>query len=58
MLTFPHILTLGGEMQKILFFLSLLIAKVIPIDRAVGSAGGTVIVIRSKLLKIISYVSL
>ena len=45
-------------MQKILFFLSLLIAKVIPIDRAVCSAGGTVIVIRSKLLKIISYVSL
>lgn len=45
-------------MQKILFFLSLLIAKVIPIERAVGSAGGTVIVIRSKLFKIISYVSL
>ena len=45
-------------MQKMLFFLSLLIAKVIPIDRAVGSAGGTVIVIRSKLFMTTSYVLL
>jgi len=50
-------LTLGGEMQKILFFWSLLIAILTAIDRAVGSTGGTVIVIKPRLYNIISYVS-
>ena len=50
--------TLGGDIQNILFFLSLLMAKVTPIASAVGSAGGTVIVIKSKLVKIRSYVVL
>lgn len=38
-------------------FLSLVIAKVTPMDRHVGSAGGTVIVMRSRLLKKISRTS-
>ena len=34
-------------MQKIFFFLSLESAKLVPIDRVAGKAGGTTIVIRS-----------
>lgn len=37
-------------MQKIDAFFSLFIAKVTPIDRQVGSAGGTVMVTKSRLL--------
>lgn len=46
--------TFGGEMQKIYFFFSLDIAKEIPMERQVGNAGGTVIVTRSKLLRMTS----
>lgn len=53
--TCPQMLTFGGEMQKIYLFLSLCMAKVIPIERQVGSAGGTVTVIKSKDFKIMSY---
>lgn len=49
--TLPHILTFGGEIQNIYFFFILLRANEIPIDKQVGSAGGTVIVTRSKLFK-------
>lgn len=41
-------------MQKICAFLSLLIAKEIPIARHVGNAGGTAIVTRSSPLRIVS----
>lgn len=53
--TLPQILTFGGEIQNIYCFLSLLIANDIPIDKQVGRAGGTVIVIKSKLFKIRSF---
>lgn len=55
--TLPATLTLGGDIQKILFFLSLLIANAVPAVMAAGSAGGTVIVIRSSDLSIIAEVS-
>lgn len=43
-------LILGGEMQKMSYFFSLLMAKTIPQDMAAGSAGGTVTVMRSSAL--------
>ena len=43
----PLTFTLGGEMQKIFFFFSLPIANATPMDMTAGSAGGTVIVIKS-----------
>jgi len=55
--TFPQILTFGGEMQKIYYFLSLDIANEIPMERHVGRAGGTVIVTKSRLLRIKSRIS-
>ena len=44
----PLMLTLGGEMQNILTFLSLPIANEIPTDIVAGRAGGTAIVIKSR----------
>lgn len=46
--------TLGGEMQKIIFFLSLETAKATPTDIVAGNAGGTVMVIKSRDLSIIT----
>jgi len=46
--TLPLTFTLGGEMQKIFFFLSLPMAKIVPMVMAAGKAGGTVIVIKSR----------
>jgi hypothetical protein len=46
----PAILTLGGEMQKILDAFSLLIAKTTPHDIAAGRAGGTAITSKLRLL--------
>jgi hypothetical protein len=43
----PLTLTLGGDIQKIPFFLSLIREKVVPIVIAAGSVGGTAIVTRS-----------
>lgn len=48
--TLPDIFIFGGEMQKIFFFLSLLIANIIPMLIAAGKEGGTVIVKRSRPL--------
>ena len=47
-------LTRGGEMQKMSFFLSLRTAKATPTDITAGRAGGTVIVIKSSDLSIIT----
>lgn len=47
-------LTRGGEMQKMSYFLSLRTAKATPTDITAGSAGGTVIVIKSSDLSIIT----
>lgn len=52
--TLPLTFTLGGEIQKILCFFSLLIAKTVPTVIAAGRAGGTVIVIRSSDLSTIA----
>ncbi len=57
MLMRPATFTRGGDMQKILFFLSLANANNVPAVIAAGSAGGTVIVIRSKDLSTISSVA-
>ena len=57
MFTLPETFTLGGEMQKILFFLRRLIAKAVPAVIAAGRAGGTVIVIRLRHLSTMSEVS-
>jgi hypothetical protein len=43
----PATLILGGEMQNMFDFFSRLMAKIIPHDIAAGSAGGTVMVIKS-----------
>jgi len=56
MLTLPATFTRGGEMQNIPFFLSLARAKRVPTVIAAGSAGGTVIVIKSKERSTISSV--
>lgn len=53
----PQILTLGGEMQKILLLFNLEIAKATPTDMVAGRAGGTVIVMRSSDLSMIYSVS-
>ena len=53
-LTLPLTFTRGGDMQKILLRFSLAIAKAAPAVMAAGSAGGTVIVIRSKDRSMIS----
>lgn len=42
-------MTFGGEIQNIFNFFNLPNAKLTPMDNAVGNAGGTVIVIKSKL---------
>lgn len=55
-LTLPATFTRGGEMQKILFFLSLASAKRVPAVIAAGKAGGTVIVIKSNERSTISSV--
>jgi hypothetical protein len=47
-------LILGGEIQKIFFLLSLLIAKTVPTVIAAGKAGGTVMVSKSRDLSTIS----
>lgn len=57
MLMRPATLTRGGDMQKILLFLSLANANNVPAVIAAGRAGGTVIVIRSKDLSTISSVA-
>lgn len=44
----PQILTLGGEIQKILLLFNLVMANATPTDIVAGKAGGTVIVIRSR----------
>ena len=54
----PLTFTLGGEIQKILLFFSLLIANATPTDIVAGSAGGTVIVMRSRDLSINPSVSI
>jgi len=46
----PLTLTLGGEVQNIFYLLSLATAKATPTDITAGSAGGTVIVIKSNAL--------
>jgi hypothetical protein len=46
----PATITLLGLMQKILFLDNLDKAKEMPIERHVGNAGGTVMVIRSSML--------
>ena len=48
--TFPLTVIFYGYMQQIFFFLNLCKAKVTPIARAVGNAGGTVTVTKSKKL--------
>ena len=48
----PQILTLGGEIQKILLLFNLVMANATPTDMVAGKAGGTVIVIRSRDLSI------
>lgn len=50
-LTFPATLILGGAVQNMPFFFSLLWAYIVPTVIAAGKAGGTTIVIISKLLK-------
>ena len=55
-LTLPATLTLGGEIQKIFFFLSLDKANTVPAVIAAGKAGGTVIVMRSNDLSTIAAV--
>lgn len=42
----------GGEMQKILFFLSRFVAKTIPTDIETGKAAGIAVVIKFKALRI------
>jgi hypothetical protein len=54
--TLPLTLTLGGDIQYILFYFNLFIANTVPIVIAAGNAGGTVIVIRSNDLSTISNV--
>lgn len=56
-LTLPAIVTLYGEMQKILLLLRLLTANSTPMLMQVGRAGGTTIVITSHDLFMISIVS-
>jgi hypothetical protein len=53
--TLPATLILGGDIQKIFIFFSRFMAKIIPHDMAAGSAGGTVIVIRSSEWSISTY---
>ena len=50
----PLTLTLGGEIQKILLFLSLWMAKATPTDIVAGKTGGTVTVSKSRDLSMIS----
>jgi hypothetical protein len=57
MFTRPATFILVGEMQNIFIFLSLASAKAVPAVIAAGSAGGTVIVTRSRHLITISSVS-
>lgn len=47
---YPAMLILGGEMQKMSYFLSLLIAKTMPQEIAAGSAAGTATVMISRIL--------
>ena len=51
-LILPLIFTLAGDIQKILLFFSLEMANATPTDIDAGSAGGTVIVIKSRDLSI------
>jgi|LauGreDrversion4_2_1035121.scaffolds.fasta_scaffold32407_4 hypothetical protein len=54
MFTLPATLTLGGEIQKILFFFNLEMANTVPAVMAAGRAGGTEIVIKFRHLSTIS----
>ncbi len=56
-LTLPLTLTLGGDMQKIPFFLNLIRENVVPIVIAAGRVGGTAIVTRSPVFCTISTAS-
>ena len=47
-LSVGHVACLWGLMQKICFFFSLDRAKLVPMDKVAGRAGGTTIVIKSK----------
>lgn len=55
-LTLPPEIILFGEIQKISFFLSFSKAKMIPKVILTGNPGGTVMVIKSKNLTIMSSV--
>jgi hypothetical protein len=57
MLILPLIFTLGGEIQNILLFFNLEMAKDTPTDIVAGKAGGTVIVIKSNDLSTILLIS-